>query len=213
MTRQLPARMMTLAAVAKALAVIAMIFLAAVGMEPELKAKQPPASPAQKTQKTTASTAKTQTPTKVKGPSSAPAELIRLLERKRAELERERQRLAQERRQLEKLKKEIAQRIAELKKVQQVLKKLVAEEQTQRRKRILQLVKVMSNMRPEAAAAVVEKLDDQMAVEIFSRMNSRIAGKVMAALPPERAARISVLLTRKKEAQAAAKVAAEAAPK
>ena len=59
-------------------------------------------------------------------------------------------------------------------------------ERQERRKRIVQLVKVLSNMRPDAAGAVVSKLDDQMAVEIFSFMQSRQAGKVMAALTRKR---------------------------
>lgn len=137
--------------------------------------------------------------------------LIKLMEARQAEIAAEEQRLARERAELEKLKADVAKRIAELKKVQTVLEKLVAAEAKERQARILQLVKVLSNMRPDAAAAVVGKLDDRMAVEIFTRMGSRQAGKLMAALNPEQAARISVLLTKQKEAAEAAKVAATAA--
>lgn len=138
--------------------------------------------------------------------------VLRLLEEKRAQLALEEQRLARERKELEKLRAEVTQRVAELKKVQGVLEKLVKEERNQRQARIQQLVKVLSNMRPDSASAVVAKLDDQMAVEIFNRMQSRIAGKVMAGLEPEQAARISVLLTRQQEANEAARLAAEVAP-
>ena len=123
---------------------------------------------------------------------------------KQAQVERERK-------DLEKLREEVNTRIAELKKVQTVLEQLVSTEQSQRRKRLQQLVKVLSNMRPPSAAAVVEKLDDQMAVEIFDLMQSRMAGKVMGNLKPEQAARISELLARRKEAQKAAQIAGQAA--
>ncbi len=143
-------------------------------------------------------------------PESNPA-LINLIESKRAELAEQEARLAQERRDLEALRKEINQRIAELKKVQNALSLLVKEEQTQRRKRILQLVKVLSNMRGPQAAAVVEKLDDQMAVEIISLMQSRKAGALMANLKPDQAARISELLARQQAARRAGRLAAQAA--
>jgi flagellar motility protein MotE (MotC chaperone) len=66
-------------------------------------------------------------------------------------------------------------------------------------------------MRPEPAARVVEKLDDQMAVEIFKLMQGRLAGKVMANLNPQQAARIGALLTKDKESKKAARLAREAA--
>lgn len=144
-------------------------------------------------------------------PRSYDPRLIKLMDDRQKEIAREEERLARERQELEKLKKEVAGRIAELKKVQAVLEELVATEKGQRQARILKLVKVLSNMRPDAAAKVITKLDDQMSVEIFSRMGARQAGKVMAALDPRKAARISVLLTRQQEADKAAKVAAEAA--
>lgn len=150
------------------------------------------------------------TPAAPAAPQYDPA-LMRLLEQKRDELAQQEERIAQERRDLENLRGEVNQRISELKKVQMALEELVSAEKQQRRKRIQQLVKVLGNMRGEAAAAVVEKLDDQMAVEIFKLMNSRTAGKVMAALKPTNAARISALLAREQKSKDAAKLAGQAA--
>lgn len=137
--------------------------------------------------------------------------LMKLIEQKRVEMSQEEARLAVERQELEKLRKEVDGRIAELKKVQEALNQLITTEKKQRRERIQRLVKVLSNMRGPAAAAVVEKLDDQMAVEIFSLMQSRQAGKVMSNLKPEQAARIGELLARRKASQKAAKLAGQAA--
>lgn len=144
-------------------------------------------------------------------PQSYDPRLIKLMEARQQEIAREEARLARERKELQKLRAEVSRRIAELKKVQVVLEKLVKDEKTKREARIRQLVKVLSNMRPDAAAAVVAKLDDRMSVEIFSRMQSRQAGKLMAALKPIQAARISILLTKQQEARQAAQVAAKAA--
>jgi flagellar motility protein MotE (MotC chaperone) len=124
-------------------------------------------------------------PTATKAPEYDPT-LMKLIEQKRAELGQEEARIEVERKELEKLRGEVNQRIAELKKVQDALNELVTTEKKQRRERNQRLVKVLSNMRGPAAAAVVEKLDDQMAVEIFSLMQARQAGKVMSNLKPDR---------------------------
>lgn len=137
--------------------------------------------------------------------------LIQLIEQKRADLATEEARLASQRQELQKLKEEVNGRIEELKKVQTVLEELVKTERDQREGRVQQLVKVLSNMRPDAAGAVVAKLDDQMAVDIFSKMQPRTSGKIMAALKPDHAARISELLTRNQQAREAAKLAATTA--
>lgn len=149
-------------------------------------------------------------PTATKAPEYDPT-LMKLIEQKRAEMGQEEARLAQERQELEKLRKEVNQRITELKKVQDALSELITTEKKQRRERIQRLVKVLSNMRGPAAAAVVEKLDDQMAVEIFSLMQARQAGKVMSNLKPDQAARIGELLARRKASEKASKVASQAA--
>jgi flagellar motility protein MotE (MotC chaperone) len=141
------------------------------------------------------------------------SKVIELVEQKQQQLALEEERIAREREELLKLRNEVNRRIDELKKVQASLEQLVSTERQERRKRILQLVKVLSNMRADAAGAVVAKLDDQMAVEIFSYMQSRQAGKVMSALTPDKAARVSLLLTRKQEAEEAARLAGDAAAK
>jgi flagellar motility protein MotE (MotC chaperone) len=137
--------------------------------------------------------------------------ILALIEQKRAELEQEEDRLARQRQELEKLQLEVNGRIDELKKVQAALEDLVKVEQNQREDRLRSLVKTLTNMKPASASAVIAKLDDQMAVEIFARMSARTAGAVMASLKPEQAARIGEMLTRNKESQKTARIAEEAA--
>lgn len=144
-------------------------------------------------------------------PDKLDPRVIGLIEQRRAELVAEEDRINRQREELNKLRADVDTRIEELKKVQVVLEELVKTEQTQRQDRLTQLVKVLTSMRPASAAAVVGRLDDQMAVEVFSRMQSRAAGAVMGALKPEQAARISEMLTRTREAQQAARIAEQAA--
>lgn len=148
---------------------------------------------------------------KTEQPDETDPRVVQLLQERRTQIDLEAERLANQRKELEALRKEVEERVAELRKVQTALEELVAAEQKQRRQRIQQLVKVLSNMRAPSAAAVVEKLDDQMAVEIFKIMQSRTAGKVMAALPPKRAAEISALLARQQQTKKAGQLAGEAA--
>ena len=82
-------------------------------------------------------------------------------------------RLARERQELLKLQAEVMARIDDLKKVQAVLEELVKTDQEQREGRVQQLVKMLSKMKPDAAGAVVAKLDDQMAVDVFIKMSPR----------------------------------------
>ena len=143
-------------------------------------------------------------------PPAFDPQVIALIEQKREEIKLEEERLAQQKADLQRLKEEVDKRIAEYKKVQVALEELVKTEQKKRRERIMQLVKVLSNMRPESAAAVVEKLDDQMAVDIFKLMQSRMAGKVMGNLKPRQAARISEMLAQYQQAQQAGALAERA---
>ncbi len=137
--------------------------------------------------------------------------LLQLINQRRQKLAMEETRLTRKRQEMLKLRGEVEQRINELKKVQAALEELLSAQRLQRSRQVEQLVKVISNMRPRNAAEVVAKLDDQMSVDIFRRLNSRAAGKIMNNLKAEQAARISVLIARQKEAKKAAAAAARAA--
>jgi len=56
---------------------------------------------------------------------------------------------------------------------------------------VRQLAKIYESMRPENAAPILEKLEEYEIVNILSRMRQRAAGKILARLDPDLAARIS----------------------
>lgn len=80
-----------------------------------------------------------------------------------------------------------------------VQQKLLAEQKTLEDARITHLVQAYSAMRPEAAATLVDSLEDDVAVKILSVMSGRAAGKIMAAVTPQKAATITKKLSQYKK--------------
>jgi flagellar motility protein MotE (MotC chaperone) len=59
-----------------------------------------------------------------------------------------------------------------------------------------QIAKVYEQMNAASVAAIVANLSDDEAVDILSNMKARNAAKILASLDPQRAAALSLLLTR-----------------
>jgi flagellar motility protein MotE (MotC chaperone) len=56
-------------------------------------------------------------------------------------------------------------------------------------------VQFYANMKAEKAAALIDKLDEGVVVDVFAQMPSENAGKILSFVHPEKAARISQRLT------------------
>ncbi|MFZ5572007.1 MAG: MotE family protein [Thermodesulfobacteriota bacterium] len=134
------------------------------------------------------------------------------LEQKRLEIQAAETRLAEERAKLETLKQEIAAEIESLaRKNQELEEKLGAVEskdastarsqQEAEEKKLKQLVKVYSNMKPKEAAPIIDKLDIEVAEKIFLRMKGELAGQILAYVNEDRAARISERLAAENKKQ------------
>jgi flagellar motility protein MotE (MotC chaperone) len=134
------------------------------------------------------------------------------MEQKRISIKEEEKRLEEKIRFLEKLKQEIEEKLVTLEKMQsQAEKKLTAKatreseekklkEEEQRRK-IKQLVKVFSSMKPKDAGPVIEKLNIDVAKQIFLQMKGEQAGKILSYISKNRAAEISEELIAKNNRQ------------
>ncbi|RKX18764.1 MAG: magnesium transporter MgtE, partial [Candidatus Zixiibacteriota bacterium] len=57
--------------------------------------------------------------------------------------------------------------------------------------RITSIARLYDGMRPEQVGKLFENLDDKAVMAILPRMKSANAAKIMAIMPPKRAARIS----------------------
>jgi flagellar motility protein MotE (MotC chaperone) len=86
-------------------------------------------------------------------------------------------------------------RLDELAAVRAELDEKLASLDAQEEERRVGLVKMTEKMRPKEAAPFFGELDDALAVDILDRMSTSKAGKVLAAMPPDRAARLAEMLT------------------
>jgi flagellar motility protein MotE (MotC chaperone) len=136
--------------------------------------------------------------------------VLRGLEEKKTQVEREHKAMLEERKQLalfeeqideklEKLnalKKQIKEDMAllEQKKTQKELEKETAYENQMRR-----LVKTYETMKPKAAAPIVDKMNLEVAQEIFLRMKEAAASQILSFVDSEKAAKISERLAFKQE--------------
>ncbi len=127
--------------------------------------------------------------------SPAQMELLRSMEEQKRRLEAQEKELTQKRQDLLALQAEIDQKMTALQKLRQEFEAQVAAEKARHNERIKHLVALYSNMKPQAAAAVMEKLDFDIAVEIFRQMRGREAGKILAQINPDKASRISKMLS------------------
>jgi flagellar motility protein MotE (MotC chaperone) len=117
---------------------------------------------------------------------------------------------------MEQLRSDIEARLAELKQVQAAMEAVanIGGQQTEaineikismeeREAKVLQVSKIIGQMKPAAGASVVTMLRNDLAVEVVSKLSPRIAGRIMNAMPPEKAAVISSLMASQNKVTAA----------
>lgn len=113
------------------------------------------------------------------------AEVIRLEEKKLKELKAE---MDAKREELETLRKQIETSLTRL----EAKEKSVNDVQRlDDEKKIKQLVKLYSSMKPKQAAVIVNSMDIVIAERLFMNLKGDVAGKILALVDKEKAARIS----------------------
>lgn len=97
------------------------------------------------------------------------------------------------------LKKEIDEKLSELNDLQARLtayaKELAEREKRLNDAKVGHLVAQYTTMEPAKAAAIMEKLKNDIVVKILRHMKGKNAGKIMANMRPERSARITEILS------------------
>ena len=135
-------------------------------------------------------------PSQVALSSQSLGENAEILERKRAEIEMERRQLERERKQLAALKQEIQAKIARLSEIQDSIQRQLDEQKTILDNKIKHLIKIYTTMAPKKAAALIEKLDMEIIIELFSTMKGEHVGQILPHVSAEKAAKISERLAR-----------------
>ena len=142
---------------------------------------------------------------KQQGPVATPEHFQNLLK----ELQREKQRISVKEAELAKkeafvknLDATLQARANELIALEQRLVALSLDAERTKDERIKKLSGVYENMDPEQAARAIEEMDPNLAVTLLLRMRKREAGRILGAMDPQKASKISQDLIRLQGAHA-----------
>ncbi len=139
--------------------------------------------------------------------------VLHSLEEKRLEIKKKEMNLEKQQAQIEYLKRDVEEKIEELSRIHLQIEASLAKkeqkekEQEDRRKeaeesKIKQLVKVYTSMKPKVAGALIEKLDIEVVLKLFSGMKGEQIGMILSYVETNRAARISEQLAKRNIAAA-----------
>jgi flagellar motility protein MotE (MotC chaperone) len=139
-----------------------------------------------------------QLPTQPATVSPETLRLLEMIERKNRELKKREEELLLKEKNLKALETKI---LGDLQKIEEALarsEEMVGIKKDLIEKNVKSLVKAYSNMKPVQAAALLERMDQDIAIIIISRMKSRDAGKVLGAMNTRIAKGISEKIAGKK---------------
>lgn len=105
---------------------------------------------------------------------------------------------------------ELSKKYGELDKVRAEIKHLLDIQSEAEEKSLASVVKAYENMKPQAAAAILNKLDLSVLLQVMSRMSDRKMSPILAAMDPNRAREVTINLTMQKKLPEAAAPAASA---
>lgn len=135
--------------------------------------------------------------------------ILRGLEEKRVLIDQEKKDLEQEKKELERYEEQIDEKLESLRVLKEQIQKdfaLLEESKSQRdiekqaeyEEKIGRLVKMYAGMKPKNAAEIVNKMNLEVAQEIFLRMRETSASEILTYVDSEKAAKISERLAYKK---------------
>ena len=125
--------------------------------------------------------------------------LLQELEVRRVDLERREQALAVRERLVDLAESRLSARVGKLEELKTKLETLLKNLSDKEEDELEQLTKIYENMRPAAAATVVNRLDNRIVFDVFRRMRDKNTAKIMEKMNPEKARQISELLAEKKD--------------
>ena len=111
------------------------------------------------------------------------------LDRRQADLDRREA-------ELNRLEQGLNEKLLNMQAMEARIQTMLKEAQTLKDDKMRHLVDVYTNMKAQQAAQVLETLDERTAVQILAGMRGRQAGEILTYVKPEKAARLSEMLTR-----------------
>lgn len=122
--------------------------------------------------------------------------ILTTLQEERENLRQERNRLAEREEELKVLRQEVEEKMEQLEERRRDLEEILAEKEEEERQRVEKLSRIYQRMDPDRAAAALNDLDRDLAVEIVSGMRDGTAADVLDSMEREDAAALSADLSR-----------------
>lgn len=104
--------------------------------------------------------------------------------------------IAEKESQLLRVEGEIDSKITQLSGLRTAIDELLQQRDVKDQAKVDKLVTMVEAMRPDKAAPLLDRLDEDLAVAVLGKIKGRIAGKVLGNLPAEKAARLSEQFTK-----------------
>ncbi len=137
------------------------------------------------------------------GPGKTESELavLQSLSKRRIELERRQRELELRENLLKAAEKRVGARIAELKSIEKRIEKELSKQDDERMAQYMRLVKMYAAMKPKQAAQIFNRLDLDILTAMVQRMRPQAMGKILAAMDPSAARRLTMELARSSDVQ------------
>lgn len=126
-------------------------------------------------------------------------EVLEELIARRKELDARERQLEQKEALLRATETQVNQKLDELKNLRTDLKELLDQQETEEEERIESLVKIYEGMKPREAAGIFNTLDMKIMLQVVSRMSERKSAPILAAMEPDKARELTVLLAQQKQ--------------
>jgi flagellar motility protein MotE (MotC chaperone) len=116
------------------------------------------------------------------------------LEQRRIEMDRREQALELREKLVDLMEQRLNARVAELEKLRGDMEKMMTSLSGKDDKELQQLASLYGNMKPAAAAVIMNRLDNAIVLDVLVRMPVKKGGKLMEALEPAKARYLSEML-------------------
>ncbi|MBI2889371.1 MAG: hypothetical protein HYY13_01150 [Nitrospirae bacterium] len=125
------------------------------------------------------------------------ADILKALDDQQKKLAKKDEELRHREERLTQLKSEIEQRVQELTSLKSELQGLIQQRETIVDENMRRLAKIYNQTPPEEAAKIMNEMPVEIAADIFLRMKERSAGRIKAAMDPEKARLVDLEITKK----------------
>lgn len=126
-------------------------------------------------------------------------ELFEDLTERRQEIERKERALSTREAMLRAAEKELDQKYQELDQLRAEIETLLEKQSEEEQGRLASLVKIYEGMKAKEAARIFDTLDLDVLVSVMSQMSERKLSGILAAMNPERARTVTILLAEEKQ--------------